>query len=83
MTYAFNPDGEFTNSHQMTINRKREGIQSKDLMAVAHRQGLNRASSKRLLKRVQEVTSEWHHYASQARVQEHHREKIARLIMPG
>ena len=83
MTYAFNPAGDFTNSHQMTINRKRDGIGDDDLLAVAHRQGLNRASARRLLDTVREVTGQWQSYAVQAQVQEQQRDKIARLIAQG
>jgi serine/threonine-protein kinase HipA len=82
MTYAFNPVGDFTNSHQMTINRKRDGIADDDLLAVAGRQGLNRASARRLLDTVREVTRQWQSYAGQAQVQEEQRDKIARLIVP-
>jgi len=81
MTYAFNPFGEFSYRHQMTINRKRDHVGDDDLLAVAHRQGLNRASAHRLLNTVREVTNHWHSYAIQARVQEEQQEKIARLIV--
>jgi serine/threonine-protein kinase HipA len=83
MTYAFNPAGDFTNSHQMTINRRRDGIGDDDLLAVAHRQGLNRASARRLLNTVRDVTGQWRSYAVQAQVPEEQRDKIARLIAQG
>ncbi len=46
VTYAYNPRGEFTGLHQMTINRKRENITNEDFLALAKRQGLNMSSAK-------------------------------------
>lgn len=80
MTFAFNPGGEFTNSHQMTINRKRRDISQEDFAEVAHRQGLNRAQAKRLVEHVREVTSHWADYAAQAGVSDDRTAGIEALL---
>lgn len=82
MTYAFNPSGEFTSSHQMSINRKRADIHDEDLLAVAVRQGVNRALAKRLIARVREATCSWPRFARAAAVSEAQAGKIAGLIIP-
>jgi len=82
MTYAFNPNGPFTNSHQMTVNRKRKDILDDDLLAVARRQGMNRSLAKRLLRATREAVANWVTYAEQAAVGEARAEKIAGLLSP-
>lgn len=83
VTYAYNPRGEFTNSHQMTINRKRADILDEDFMAVAERQGIQAASAREAITRVKEAVSRWGEYADRAGVGGQQRDKIARLIAPG
>jgi serine/threonine-protein kinase HipA len=80
MTYAYNPNGQFTNSHQMTVNRKRKGILDEDLLAVAGRQGMNGSLAKRLLAGVREAVANWPNYAQQAVVGEEQARKIAGLL---
>ena len=80
MTFAFNPAGAFTSSHQMSVNRKRTEITDQDFMAVAKRQGLNGSSAKRLVRRVREVIANWRDYATQAGVHREQCDLIARLI---
>jgi serine/threonine-protein kinase HipA len=82
MTYAFNPNGAFTNSHQMTLNRKRKGILDDDLLAVAHRQGMNRSLAKSLLTGTRAAVADWASYAQHAAVAETQAEKIAGLLNP-
>lgn len=80
VTFAFNPAGDFTSSHQMSVNRKRVDIADEDFMAVAHRQGLNRSSAKRLVNTVREVVGNWYDYAARADVHRDQSDLIAGLI---
>jgi len=82
MTYAFNPAGAFTSSHQMSGNRKRTDIHDDDILAVAARQGLNRALAKRLIARVRAATANWLNYARTAAVGDAQATKIAGLVIP-
>jgi serine/threonine-protein kinase HipA len=82
MTYAFNPNGEFTNSHQMTVNRKRKDISDEDFLAVAKRQGLKLSAAKRLIERVKTTTEQWSRYAHIAAVDEQKATQIGRFIIP-
>lgn len=83
VTYAYNPNGEFTSTHQMTVNRKRDNITEEDFLAVAHRQGLNIASAKRLIERVNAARVKWDSFAQQAQLDEKKAKLIGNLINPG
>lgn len=80
MTYSFNPNGEFTNNHQMVINRKRKDINDEDFLSVAKRQGLNASASKRLIENVRAAIVQWHDYASTAGVGDRKTTMIGELI---
>ncbi|MFK8021438.1 MAG: type II toxin-antitoxin system HipA family toxin [Pseudomonadales bacterium] len=82
VTYAYNPDGEFTSLHQMTINRKRDNINDADFLAVAQRQGLNIASAKRLIENIKSATANWYRFAEAAQVDERKTRLIGNLIAP-
>jgi serine/threonine-protein kinase HipA len=82
MTYSYNPNGQFTSRHQMTVNRKREDINDEDFLAVAKRQGLKLSSAKRMIDAVRAVLDDWFAYADQATVSAQKSESIGRLIKP-
>lgn len=78
VTHAYNPKGEWTYQHLMSVNGKFAAISLGDLMAVADRFGVGTA--RRVLQQVREAVSCWPDFASQAkvspseetRVREHH-----------
>lgn len=76
------PRGEFTSRHQMTVNRKRDGITADDFIAVARRQGLNVAAAKRKIDAVRAALGNWDEYADKATVDPEKRSAIGRLIVP-
>ena len=82
VTYSFNPNGEFTNSHQMVINRKRKAINDEDFLSVAKRQGLNASAAKRLINNVRAATTQWYNYANTAGVDDRKTSMIGELITP-
>ncbi len=45
VTFAYNPDGNWTASHQMSINGKREDITREDLLSVARRFKIGKANA--------------------------------------
>lgn len=80
MTYAYNPKGEWTYQHLMSVNGKFAGISRDDLSAVADRFGLGTAPQ--VLRQVSEAVSSWPEFAKQAkvsqteerRIREHHQQ---------
>ncbi|MBP1539545.1 MAG: type II toxin-antitoxin system HipA family toxin [Prevotella sp.] len=57
MGYAFNPNGGWTATHQMSINEKFDGITRQDLLAFASRNNIKDAAS--VIDEVCEVASHW------------------------
>ena len=57
MGYAYNPNGRWTATHQMSINGKFEEITRDDLLAFAHQ--INIKEAKNIIDEVCEVTSHW------------------------
>ncbi|MDB9952424.1 type II toxin-antitoxin system HipA family toxin [Porticoccaceae bacterium] len=82
VTYSYNPKGEFTNSHQMVINRKRKAINDEDFLSVAKRQGLNASAAKRLINNVRAATTQWYNHADTAEVDDRKTSMIGKLITP-
>lgn len=79
VTYAHNPQGEWTRQHLMAVNGKFSDISRNDLLAVADRFGIGTAPQ--VLKQVGEAVSAWPDFATQSgvgpaeirRILEHHR----------
>jgi serine/threonine-protein kinase HipA len=76
VTYAYNPDGLWTNRHQMTINGKTDKFTSEDFKAVAQVAGLKRGRHKRILAEVVGTVKQWPRYAGEAGVPQVQRDNI-------
>ena len=55
--YAYNPDGAWTSSHQMSVNGKFDDITRVDLLELASRNNIRDASS--IIEEICETCSEW------------------------
>jgi len=77
VTYAYNPEGEWTRAHQMSINGKRDGFTLEDFRECAKTAGLKRGRSDRLLEKVLTAVKSWPALAEAAQVPAKHREAIA------
>ncbi|MEL7269610.1 MAG: HipA domain-containing protein [Bacteroidota bacterium] len=64
MTYAYNPSGIWTNSHQMTVQGKRDNITKEDLMAVA--QHINYKNGLDDIQHISDTVVNWSIYAEEA-----------------
>lgn len=74
VTHAYNPQGEWTYQHLMSVNAKFGGISRVDLLAVAERFGIGTAST--VLKQVGEAVSAWPDFAAKAGVAKKEVERI-------
>jgi serine/threonine-protein kinase HipA len=74
VTHAFNPAGEWTNQHLMSVGGKFDGIGRDDLLRVADRFGVGTAE--KVLRRVGDAVGAWPDYARSAGVAE---EGVARI----
>ena len=66
MSWAYNPEGEWTSQHQMSINDKWTDITRADLMAVAA--SMNIKHPEEVIERVQDAVSTWPQIASEVGV---------------
>lgn len=78
VTYAWNPTGEWTSRHQMSINGKREGFEREDLLALASTAGIKRAGASQMLDRVIEAVRRWPDFAGEAEVPDRRIKEIQR-----
>jgi serine/threonine-protein kinase HipA len=77
VTFAHNPDGEWTNQHLMSVNQKFKEFTIEDLMTVADRFEIGEASS--IIDQVREAIKEWPSFAKKAGVNKEVQEKIKSL----
>ncbi len=68
MTYAYNPGGLWTGTHQLTFNGKRDNFSVDDFKAVAKFAGLKQGRYKKILVDVQDAVSQWSKLAKQNEV---------------
>lgn len=78
VTYAWNPTGEWTSRHQMSINGKREGFEREDLLALASTTGIKRARASQMLDSVIEAVRRWPDFAGKAVVPDRRTNEIQR-----
>ncbi len=68
VTYSFNPDGLWTNRHQMSLNQKRDDFRIADLRACAAAASLRRGFADQALEEVLAAVQNWPQYAAKADV---------------
>ena len=68
MTYAYNPNGLWTGSHQLTFNGKRDDFTLDDFKSVARFAGLKQGRYKKILAEVQAAVARWSKLAKQNEV---------------
>ena len=73
--WAYNPSGEWTALHQMTVNAKTDNFDFDDVRKVAVSAGIDDAES--VLTEVLHAVGGWHHHAAAAGVSAEQREFIA------
>ena len=71
VTYSYNPEGRWTDAHQMTLNGKRDGFEVDDFVACARNASLKRGRATAILRDVQGAVSRWREFAEGAGVPAH------------
>lgn len=80
MTYSYNPSGDWTATHQMTMNGKRDGFTLADFRACAKSALLKRGRAETIVAEVRAAVARWPDYAEQARVTAEWRKTIGRVL---
>ena len=78
VVYSFNPSGDWTQKHQMSVAGKRDNFQYDDLMRFADASGIKRSSARRAINEVLAVVGNWPRYAREAQVPQQDIQRIQR-----
>ena len=70
ITWSFNPAGDWTASHQMSVNGKRDQFTRADLLAVGRSAQLKRGRAEAIAEEVIAAVRDWPLYAAEANVRE-------------
>ena len=68
ITYSYNPSGDWTATHQMTINGKRDRFVMDDVRAVAKSAGLKRGRAESICDEVRTAVAGWRAFAGKAKL---------------
>ena len=68
VTYSYNPSGNWTATHQMTLNGKREAFVMADVEAAAKVAGLKRGRAPAILLEVRDAVKRWPQFAARAKL---------------
>ncbi|OHB45128.1 MAG: hypothetical protein A2Y13_04515 [Planctomycetes bacterium GWC2_45_44] len=80
MIYSYQPGGNWTSSHQMTVNGKRDNFTLDDFLACGKSALLKRGQAKAILNEVRQIVSCWTDYADHAGVNSNQRDKIHKTL---
>ena len=80
IAYAFNPDGEFTGRHQMSVNNKRDGFKIDDLLALAAIGNIKSTKAKKIIDQVSAAITRWSEHAEEAGVFEEDALRIEKTL---
>lgn len=78
VTYAYDPLGKWTQTHQMVINAKRDNFTVEDLVSLAAVAGVKPTRAKEMLKMVVETVKHWEEFAGAAKVEKNIADGIAK-----
>ena len=78
LTWAYNPTGRFTSSHQMTIGGKRDGFTFEELAALGREMSIR--SCENIIREIVDIVSEWPSFAKDAGVPRDQTGKIAKTL---
>lgn len=69
LTWAYNPDGRWTSSHQMSIAGKRDGFTLEDFREIGRLASMKRGAVESMLDEVTDAVSAWPELAAEAGVE--------------
>lgn len=79
MSWAYNPEGQWTARHQMSINNKWEHITRADLLTVASKMHIQ--SPEKIIEAIAEAVSSWQRLATEHDVPKESIEKIEQTLL--
>ncbi len=83
MTFSYNPTGTWTASHQMSMNRKRDGFSLEDFRACARTVSMKRGRAEAIVEEVRSAVLHWCDFAEDAGVTPAWRDRVAEVVRMG
>jgi len=83
VTYNYQPTGEWTSMHQMTLNGKRDRFLMEDFRACARMASLKRGRADSIIGEISAVVKRWRDYADEAGIPSRQRDKIQNALRLG
>lgn len=80
LTFSYNPQGDWTSSHQMSLNGRQDHFTLGDFKACARLAALKRGRAEAILDEVTTTVRRWPEYADRARVPPEWRDSIMPLL---
>ncbi len=68
VNYSYNPNGDFTGAHQMSVNGKRDQFTVEDFKACAKNAGLKHGRAESIIEDITTVARTWRTFAERAQV---------------
>jgi serine/threonine-protein kinase HipA len=68
MTYSYNPQGDWTSRHQMSLNGKRDDFTLDDFKACAKNASMKRGRAEEIIEQVQAAVLQWELFADESGV---------------
>lgn len=66
LTYSYNPQGDWTAAHQMTLNGKRDEFKPDDFEACARTASLQQSRARHIVREVADAVKRWPEFANEA-----------------
>lgn len=80
VAYAYNPNGAWTSRHQMTLNGRRDGFTTDDLLTFAQSAGIKKMRARKILSHVADAVHDWPRFAKTAGVSNRDTLRIAKAL---
>ena len=81
LTFAYDKDGRFTNSHQILINGKAFNVTYEDYIECGKRMGLSKLKMNQIIQQVREAVFDFEKYADGCGISEERMEYIKKIIL--
>jgi serine/threonine-protein kinase HipA len=80
VTYSYNPAGDWTATHQMSMNGKRDGFTLEDFRACARSAIMKRGRAEQIIREVTVAVSKWPEFAERAQVMDVWRKQVQKNL---
>ena len=81
LTFAYDKDGRFTNSHQVLINGKALNVTYEDYIECGKYMGISKLKMDQIIQQVREAVQDFEKYADECDIREERMEYIKKLIL--